>query len=68
MPFYFDIGTGDTDVTWQAYAGIGYKYENFDLLAGYRQSDWTFEDGNPGAQVFNDLSFSGPVIGANFRF
>ncbi len=68
MPFQADIGTGDTDVTWQVFAGIGYKYENFDLIAGYRYLEWSFEDNNPGGDVFNDLSFSGPMFGAKFRF
>ncbi len=68
MPFQFDIGSGDTDVTWQAFAGIGYKYENFDLIAGYRQLDWTFEDGGKGGKVFNDLTISGPIVMAKFNF
>jgi len=68
MPFHLDVGTGDTDITWQAFAGIGYKYENFDLVLGYRYLDWTFEDNNPGAKVFNDLTISGPMFGAIFRF
>jgi hypothetical protein len=68
MPFHFNIGTGDTDITWQAFAGVGYKYESFDLIAGYRYLDWNFEDSDPGGAVFNDLSISGPILGAKFRF
>ncbi len=68
MPFHFDVGTGDTDITWQAFAGIGYKYENFDLIAGYRHLDWTFDNNSPGADLFNDLAISGPMLGAKFRF
>ncbi len=68
MPYHFDIGAGDTDMTWQAFAGVGYKYENFDLIAGYRYLDWNFEDHNPGGKVFNDLTISGPIIGAKFKF
>ena len=68
MPYYFDIGTGDTDMTWQAFAGVGYKYENFDLIAGYRYLDWSFDNNDPGGKIFNDLTISGPMIGAKFRF
>ncbi len=68
MPFHFDVGTGDTELTWQAFAGIGYKYESFDLIAGYRYLDWTFDDSSPGVNVFNDLTISGPMFGAKFRF
>ena len=68
MPFQADIGTGDTDVTWQAFAGIGYKYENFDLIVGYRHLEWDFNDNQPGGKVFNDFNVDGPVFGAKFRF
>lgn len=68
MPFHFDVGAGDTDLTWQAFAGIGYQYENFDVVAGYRHLDWDFDDSGTGGGVFNDLSMSGPIIGAIFKF
>jgi len=68
MPFQADIGAGDTDVTWQAFAGIGYKYENFDLIVGYRHLEWNFDDNAPGGKVFNDFNIDGPMFGAKFRF
>jgi len=64
MPFQIDVGTGDSDVTWQAFAGVGYEYENFDLIAGYRHMEWDFDTGEP----LKDLSMSGPIIGAKYRF
>lgn len=64
MPFQFDIGTGDTDTVWQAFAGVGYEYESFDLIAGYRHLEWDFDSG----EVMKDLSMSGPIIGAKFKF
>ena len=68
MPFQADIGTGDTDVTWQAFAGIGYKYENFDLILGYRHIEWNFDDNAPGGKIFNNFNIDGPMFGAKFRF
>ena len=65
MPFTFDVGSGDADITYQALAGVGYKYENFDLLAGYRYLKWEFDDSFVG---FSDLDLSGPIIGVKFRF
>lgn len=65
MPFTFDVGSGDADITYQALAGIGYKYENFDLIAGYRYLKWEFDGDLAG---FTDLDLSGPIIGAKFRF
>lgn len=64
MPFQFDVGGGDSDVTWQAFAGVGYRYENFDLIAGYRHMEWDFDTGTP----LKDLSMSGPIIGAIYKF
>ncbi|MCD6212804.1 MAG: outer membrane beta-barrel protein, partial [Sulfurovum sp.] len=65
MPFIFNVGSGDADITYQALAGVGYKYENFDLLVGYRYLKWEFNDGFVG---FSDLDLSGPIIGVKFRF
>ena len=36
VPFYYDIGKGESELTYQAFAGINYKYDSFDLAAGYR--------------------------------
>ncbi len=68
MPFHFDVGTGDTDMTWQAFAGVGYKYESFDLIAGYRYLEWDFDGGDTGGGVFNDLTIDGPIIGLKWYF
>ena len=65
LPFTFDVGSGDADITYQALAGVGYKYEKFDLLVGYRYLKWEFNDAFVG---FSDLDLSGPIIGAKFRF
>ena len=68
MPFHLDVGAGDTDLTWQAFAGVGYKYESFDLIAGYRYLDWNFDDSDTGGRIFNDLTVNGPVISFKFAF
>ena len=64
VPYRMDIGTGDSDFTWHAFAGIGYKFDSYKLLAVYRHMDWEFEDG----EVLEDLQVSGPAIGAIFTF
>lgn len=68
MPFHLDVGVGDTDMTWQAFAGVGYKYENFDLIAGYRYIDWNFDDSDTGGRIFNELTVDGPIISFKFSF
>ncbi len=68
MPFHFDIGAGDTDLTWQAFGGIGYKFSSFDLVASYRYLKWEFDDDDKGGDTFNDLDISGPMVGMKFVF
>jgi len=64
LPFYGDVGTGDSDLTWQVLAGIGYKFKWFDVVAAYRYLDWDFDDN----AAIDDLNFSGPIVGIKFVF
>lgn len=65
LPYYADIGTGDTDLTWQVMAGIGYRInQTVDVGVTYRHLEWHF-DNNP---LLQNVNFSGPLIGARFRF
>ena len=64
LPFQLDVGGGDSDLTWQVFAAVGYRYENFDLIAGYRHMEWELETDKP----LKDISMSGPIIGAMFKF
>jgi hypothetical protein len=61
---YLDAGTGDTDKTWQASAGIYYRFKKLDAGIGYRHLEWDFDDDD----TFDELNFSGPYAGAKFRF
>jgi hypothetical protein len=36
LPFYADIGTGQSKLTWQALGGIGYRFKWFDFTVAYR--------------------------------
>ncbi len=65
LPYYADIGTGDSDVTWQVFGGVGYRFERFDLVAGYRYMYWDFDDGE---YIIDDMYISGPMVGAVFMF
>lgn len=64
LPYYLDIGTGDSDLTWQAIAGVSYAYGWGDLIISYRHFEY---DGGPQGLMEN-FSFSGPVIGGRFSF
>ena len=61
---YADVGTGDSELTWQAWPNFGYKFENIDLIAGYRHIEWESDDGD----AIDDISFSGPTLGIIARF
>lgn len=65
IPFYGDIGTGDSDLTWSVFAGIGYSFNDwFDAMIGYRHMEWD----NDGSQFIRELRLSGPIVGARFNF
>lgn len=64
MPYYLDVGTGDADFTWQAMAGIGYQFGWGALLLTYRYLDYEMGSNSP----IDELSFSGPMIGASFQW
>ena len=64
LPWYLDVGTGDSDFSWQAMAGFGYHFGWGEVLLTYRYFDYEFENDSP----LKDLSFYGPMIGASFSW
>ena len=64
MPYYFDIGTGDSDMTWQAMGGVGYSFKWGDMVAAWRYMEYDL----PGDVAISDLDFNGPAVGAVFRW
>ncbi len=62
--YHLDIGSGDSDLTWNAVLGLSYAYGWGDLLLAYRQLEY---DQSPG-KLIQDFSFGGPGVGARFRF
>jgi len=61
--YHFDVGTGDSDSTWQGIAGIGYKLDNYTLHAGYRHLEW-----DHAGKAIDTLQLSGPFAGVRFNF
>jgi len=59
VPFYLDVGTGDSRLTWQAVAGIGYSFHWGDVLLTYRYLDFNAKSG----KSITNLSMSGPMLG-----
>lgn len=64
LPFYADIGTGQSDLTLQAAAGVSYGYSWGEITAMYRYLSYDMKSG----KALNNLKFNGPMIGATFRW
>ena len=64
VPYYFDIGTGDSDMTWQAVLGLGYAFGWGEIDLAWCYLDYDSKANGP----IEDLNFSGPAIGAKFRW
>ena len=63
---YGDLGTGDSDFTWQALGMVGYHFGNFELNAGYRYLNFQFDKGSN--DLMDELTVKGPIAGGMFRF
>jgi hypothetical protein len=63
-PYYFDVGTGSSSITWQSFFGLGYAFKWGDLVLAYRTLFYDQDDD----QLFQDFRFSGTTLGATFRF
>lgn len=64
LPFYLDVGTGESDLTWQAAAGITYSFSWGELSALWRYLAYEMKSG----KTINDINFNGPMVGATFRW
>jgi len=62
--YYLDVGTGDSDLTWNAMAGLSYEYGWGEMLLAYRHLEYDQSDN----KLLQDFSFSGPGFGARFTF
>ena len=50
--------------TWQAFAGVGYRYSWGDVILGYRHLAYDFHSEKP----ISDLKLSGPILSVGFTF
>jgi hypothetical protein len=63
-PYYLDVGTGDSELTWQAVAGVGYAFSWGDVVGVWRYLDYRMKsDSN-----IQSLNFNGPAVAAVFRW
>ena len=64
IPYYFDIGTGGSNLTWQISSGLGYHTGPVDVSLTYRYL--SFEQGS--SSVVQHLWIQGPMLMVNFTF
>lgn len=62
MPHYLDVGTGSSNWTWQAALGAGYRFDWGDITLALRSQSYEFDENDA------NLRFTGPVLGATFRW
>ena len=65
LPWIANVGAGQSDFTWGAMAGVGFQAAEWvDIVGTYRYLKWEFDDND----ALADIDFSGPALGAVFRF
>ena len=64
VPFYADVGTGESKLTWQVNAGVGYQFDWGAVIGSWRYLDYDFKD----SSRVQSMSFSGPLVGVVFKF
>lgn len=62
--YYADAGAGSKQTTWQAFAGLGYRFAWGDVMAGYRYLAYDFDD----SEAIGSVRLGGPIAGVAFRF
>jgi hypothetical protein len=64
VPYYADIGTGNSKFTWQAMLGLGYGFKWGEVGVAWRYIDYDFKSD----RALQTMSFNGPLVGARFTW
>lgn len=64
LPYHLDVGTGSSQITYQALAGAAFEFGWGNLSLTYRYL--YYDEGNDGA--VNELTVDGPMLAVAFRF
>jgi len=63
LPYYADVGTGQSDLTWQVFAGVAYSFDWGEMSLVYRRAEWEFDD-----KRLDNLQVSGPAAAVTWHF
>jgi hypothetical protein len=58
------VGTGQSDLTWQAIGGLGYSFHWGDVIVAWRYLDYNMKSGSK----IESINFNGPALGVAFRW
>ena len=64
IPYYLDVGTGSSSLTWQGLLGVAYSYKWLGVTLAYRHLYYDQKDD----KLIQDMRFSGPALGVTFHF
>lgn len=64
VPAYVDVGAGNSDGTWQALGGIGYRWKRYQTAFVYRYLQYKFDD----IPTLSKLQIKGPQLSFSFNF
>ena len=64
LPFYADVGTGQSDLTYMLFGGLGYQFSWGSVLGGWRYIDYNFKS----SSKIESVNFNGPMIGVAFNW
>ena len=64
VPYYVDVGTGNSDFTWQAIGGLGHAFKWGDVIAAWRYLDYNMKSGSR----IESMNFNGPAVAVAFHW
>jgi hypothetical protein len=64
LPYYLDLGTGDSSLTSLMFGGIGYQTGSVGVQLGYRYLSFD----QKGSSLVQDLSMQGAYLALNYSF
>lgn len=64
VPYYLDVGAGESKFTWQVLGGVGYRFDWGSVVASWRYLDYEFKS----SSKVDSLSLNGPLVGVAFQW
>jgi hypothetical protein len=64
VPYYADIGAGNSNWTWQAFGGVGYRFDWGAVVLGFRNLSYDMSAGKP----VQNMNMTGPMLAFNLRW